>query len=188
MNKLKSHLVSEPWQVELMRHIYNDNLDMLSTKPLPYRSYDEQQKWWEESKHFLNAYLYEPIEKPGKFVAFLVLRQRNGFMTPTIAIQKEDWGSGYGQEIVLDYINKANCPLAGTQLQSNKAICHINKKVGWQVIGEQEQAPIGKIDLLFHPGINPKYDFDEEIISNILSYLEINASDFNIDKIKYIRI
>lgn len=186
MIKLKAHKVSEPWQIELMRHIYNDNLDMLSTKPLPYRTYEEQQKWWNESKHFLSAYLYEPLIKPGKFVAFLVLRKRDGFYTPTIAIQKEEWSSGFGQEIVNDYIEKANAPLAGTQLQSNKAICHINNKVGWQIIGENEQSG-GMVDLLFHPGLNPAFDNNNDIIINILNYLEIDQSKFNFNKIKYKR-
>lgn len=106
MNKLRCHSVKEPWQIELMRCIYNDNLDMLSTHPLPYKTYEEQQNWWQENKECLRAFLYEPIAKPGKFVAFLVLRIREGFCTPIIAIQKEEWGSGYGQEIVHDYIKK----------------------------------------------------------------------------------
>lgn len=173
MNKLKSYSVTEPWQVELMRHIYNDNLDMLGTKPLPHRTYAEQQAWWNENKQSLKAFLYEPFDKPGKFVAFLVLRKREGFYTPIIAIQKEEWGSGYGQEIVRDYIQKANAPLAGTQLQSNKAICHINSKVGWQIIG-QDESPNGTIDLLFHPGVNPDFYDNSEIKKYVLIYLGIN--------------
>ena len=132
--KLRSIEISEPWQVEIMRHIYNDNLDMLSTRPLQANDYYTQQKWWNENKDKLCGYLYEPLDRPGKFVAFLVLTDRGNFDTPIIAIQKEEWGAGYGQEIINDYIEKANRPLAGSQLQSNGAICHINKKVGWQIV------------------------------------------------------
>ena len=108
MNQLKCIKVSTPHHVELMRCIYNDNLDMLSTHPLPFRTYEEQQIWWKEASVYSEAYLYEPYSKPGKYVAFLLLRHRSGFCTPTIAIQKEEWGSKYGQEIVKDYIIKAN--------------------------------------------------------------------------------
>ena len=185
MNKLRSYLIEAAWQVELMRNIYNDNLDMLSTHPLPYRDYQEQQDWWSSNKQHLKAYLYEPIEKPGKFVAFLVLRMRDGFCTPTIAIQKEEWGSGYGQEIVRDYIFKADGPIAGSQLQSNKAICHINKKVGWQILGESGEGD-KKIDLLFHPGINPNKKCTKRILLNILEYLNINSESFDFSKVDII--
>ncbi len=182
MNKLKCYPVTEKWQVELMRHIYNDNLEMLSTHPLPYREYQEQQDWWEENKKHLRVYLYEPIEKPGKFVAFLVLRIREGFCTPTIAIQKEEWGSGYGQEIVNDYIIKADGPIAGSQLQCNKAICHINNKVGWQIIGESGEGEL-KIDLLYHAGINKENKCTKEVFLNILKYLDINPQEFDFNKV-----
>ena len=182
MNKLKSFQIHEAWQVELMRCIYNENLDMLSTHPLPYRDYQEQQDWWNENKNELKAFLYEPIDKPGKFVAFLLLRKREGFYTPTIALQRDEWGSGYGQEIVHDYINKANGPIAGTQLQSNKAICHINKKVGWQIIGERGEGNTC-IDLLYHPGVNLSNKCSKETFINILNYLGLDPITFDFGKI-----
>lgn len=168
--RLRSIEVHEPWQVELMRLIYNDNLDMLGTRPLPHRTYGEQQVWWNGNRQHLKAFLYEPVDKPGKFVAFLVLRNRGGFSTPIIALQKEEWGSGYGQEIVRDYIRKADGPLAGTQLQSNKAICHINKKVGWQILGQADHGT-GPVDLLFHPGVNEEMRATDEIMKRIYEYL-----------------
>ena len=177
MNKLKSIQVKEPWQIELMRLIYNDNLDMLSTKPLPYRTYEEQQQWWNDNKNHLRAFLYEPITQPGKFIAFLVLRDRGNFNTPIIAIQKEEWGQKFGKEIISDYIIKANSPLAGTQLQSNGAICHLNKKNGWQIWGETMQ-PAGMVDLLYHPGVNENLHNNKNIIDGVLEYLELNKDTF----------
>lgn len=177
MNRLRSIGISEPWQVELMRNIYNDNLDMLSTHPLPYQTYESQQQWWSDNREFLQAYLYEPIDRPGKFVAFLVLRDRGGFKTPIIAIQKEEWGNKYGQEIIADYIVKANSPLAGSQLQSNGAICHINKKVGWQIWGQKEE-PAGTVDLLYHPGLNTSLHNNKSIINGVLDYLNLDKTTF----------
>lgn len=176
MFKLNCIKISNAHHVELMRCIYNENIDSLSTHPLPYRTYEEQQIWWKSASAYSEAYLYEPITKPGKFVAFLLLRYRKGFCTPTIAIQREEWGSHYGQEIVKDYILKANGPLAGFQLQSNKAICHINKKVGWQILGEKEDGD-KCIDLLFHPGINKNKQCSEEVFEEILKYLGITVDD-----------
>lgn len=178
MNRLRTIEVNQPWQVEIMRIIYNDNLDMLSTHPLPFQSYENQQQWWNENKNNIRAYLYEPIDQPGRFIAFLVLRNRSGFFTPIIAIKKEEWGNKYGQEIVNNYILKANAPLAGSQLQSNLAICHINKKVGWQIWGQREQ-PAGTVDLLYHPGVNPELHDNKSIIDGILDYLEINKESFH---------
>ena len=173
MKKLKRIKVTTPHHVELMRVIYNENIDMLSTHKLLYRTYEEQQAWWlDASKHSV-AYLYQPYSKPGKYVAFLLLRKRDGFSTPTIAIQEEEWGSKYGQEIVQDYIKLANGPLAGSQLQINKKICHINEKFGWKIIGEQGEGEL-KIDLLYHPGVNKHVQCSREIFSNILSYLKIS--------------
>jgi RimJ/RimL family protein N-acetyltransferase len=172
MNNLQSIPISEQSQVEIMRHIYNDNLDMLATRPIPYRTYEEQQRWWNENNHKLRGFLYKPIDQPEKFVAFLVLTNRGLFDTPIIAIKKDEWGSGYGQEIVNDYIAKANRPLAGSQLQSNRAICHINKKVGWQIVGQREESN-GIVDLLYHPGINTSVKNPENIYKAILLYHEI---------------
>lgn len=170
MNKLRSIAISEPWQVEIMRHIYNDNLDMLATRPLEHNDYHAQQAWWKTNKDHLRGFLYEPIDRPGKFVAFLVLTDRGEFDTPIVAIQKEEWGRGYGQEIINDYIQKANRPLAGSQLQSNGAICHINSKVGWQIVGTRTLDNGQRIDLLYHPGINPAIENPEEIRNVILKY------------------
>lgn len=183
MNKLKCNPIHEAWQVELMRCIYNENLDMLSTHPLPYRTYEEQQLWWNENKGEIKAFLYEPYAKPGKYVAFLLLRVRKGFCTPTIAIQREEWGSGFGQEIVHDYIKKANGPIAGTQLRANKAICHINSKVGWQIIGQKGEGD-KSIDLLYHPGINPLNRCSKTTFMNILNYLNIDPYTFDFTTIE----
>ncbi len=170
MKKLKSTPIAEPWQVEIMRHIYNDNLDMLATRPLEPNDYHAQQDWWNANKSHLRGYLYEPLDRPGKFVAFLVLTDRGSFDTPIVAIQKEEWGGGYGQEIIRDYIEKANRPLAGSQLQSNGAICHINRKVGWQIVGTRTLENGEIVDLLYHPGINPHVENPEGIRETILKY------------------
>ena len=172
MNKLQSTRITELSQVEVMRHIYNDNLDMLATRPIPRRTKKEQQEWWLENNHILKAFLYNPIDQVDKSIAFLVLTDRGLFDTPIIAIVKEAWGSGYGQEIVRDYIVKANRPLAGSQLQSNTAICHINKKVGWLVVGQREEST-GIVDLLYHPGVNDSIENSEEIYRAVLLYHKV---------------
>lgn len=171
MRSLKSIQIETVDQVEIMRHIYNDNLDMLATTSIPFRSYEEQQDWWSENKNNLKAYLYEDTQKSGNIIAFSVLTNRGNFYTPIIAIKKNEWGKGYGKEIIADYIEKAEGPLAGTQLQSNLAICHLNKKFGWQIIGHSKQ-PNGMIDFLYHPGSNPDKKQDNSIYQEIVEYLK----------------
>lgn len=171
MEKLISHRITEPWQVEIMRTIYNDNLDMLATMPIPYRTYEDQQHWWEQNNKLLKAFLYEKADDPGSYIAFLVLTNRGGFYTPIMAIKKEEWGKGFAKEIIPDYIEKADGPLAGSQLQSNGAICHLNKKNGWQIVDKVE-LPTGAIDLLYHPGINPNVPDKESIYLEIKKYLK----------------
>lgn len=170
MKKLISHEITEPWQVEIMRTIYNDNLDMLATSAIPYREYEEQQEWWMQNKSSLKAYLYEKADDLGSYVAFSVLTDRGGFFTPIIAISKKEWGKGFGSEIILDYIEKADGPLAGSQLKSNKAICHMNEKVGWEIIdqvGEGEKV----VQLLYHPGVNKSRLNEPEMRNRIINYL-----------------
>lgn len=170
MEKLISHRITELWQVEIMRTIYNDNLDMLATMPIPYRTYEDQQYWWEQNNKILKAFLYEKADNSDSYVAFLVLTDRGGFYTPIMAIKKEEWGKGFAKEIIHDYIEKADGPLAGSQLQSNSAICHLNSKNGWQIIGKANQTT-GAIDLLYHPGINPNGSNKEYVYLKIKNYL-----------------
>jgi len=153
-----------------MRELFNENLDMLATVPLKLQTYDEQQEWWSKNKHCIKAYLYESMDCLGTFIAFSMLTDRDGFFTPIIAIHRECWGKGYGMEIISDYIEKANGPLAGSQLESNGAICHMNSKVGWQIVGKVEKQG-NVIDLLFHPGVGPSINNQAEILSRIKSYL-----------------
>ena len=171
MNRLRSVLIENKEQVEIMRQIYNENLDMLATNSIPFRTYEEQQKWWLSNKPILKAFLYESIVKPGNFIAFSVLTNRGNFFTPIIAIKKDEWGKGYGKEIILDYIEKANGPLAGSQLQSNNAICYLNNKIGWQIV-DKINKPTGSIDLLYHPGINPNVQNKESVYMEIVEYLK----------------
>lgn len=183
MRKLNCIKVETPHHVELMRCIFNENLEMLSTHELLSAcTYEQQQTWWNIAKEYSDAYLYEPIDKPGKYVAFLLLRHRCGFCTPTVAIQKEEQGYHYGQEIIRDYIRKSNGPIAGFQLKRNSAICHINHKVGWQIIGESGENE-NKLDLLFHPGVNPDNACSEETFKNILEYLGLEIGAFDFDKL-----
>lgn len=166
---LNSIRITTPEQVEVMRTIYNDNLDTLATRPIPNRSYEDQQKWWSENSSYIEAYLYEDVNYPNVYIAFLLLSNRGHFKTPMMAIRKEFWGKGYGESIIIDYIEKAKSPIAGSQLQSNGAICHLNKKLGWQIIETVEHHG-EKVDLLYHPGVSVKED--PEIRNEISVYLK----------------
>lgn len=172
MGKLISYRAVSPENIEAMRIIYNDNLDMLATVPLPVRAYQDQQDWWKENHTKLRAYLYEDASKPGVPIAFLLLTNRGRFHTPVFAISKENWGNGFGVEIIKDYLRIAGSPLAGSQLQSNLAICHLNQKAGWQIVGSVD-TPQGKIDLLFHPGMAANSTDIESIREEIINYLKL---------------
>jgi GNAT superfamily N-acetyltransferase len=178
MKRLKYFPVETAEHVELMRHIYNDNLDMLSTRPLPRREYQDQQDWWAENRHALKAYLFERVDNPGHPMAFLVLRDRGGFVTPIIAIEKAEWGKGFGREIIQEYIALADGPLAGSQLVSNLSICHLNRQLGWQIVGSR-MVPAGEIQLLFHPGVHPR-KLDAKTIQGIAEYLELPLAEVSL--------
>lgn len=174
--------ISTPQHVERMRQIYNENLVFLATHPIPERTYEEQQEWWNSAKEYSKGYLYEPSNCPGQYVAFMVLRQRDGFKTPILGITKSEWGSGYGKEIIKDYIVKADGPLSGEQLRSNVAICHCNLKLGWQIIGERKEGD-DIVELLFHPGINEEKACTESVFSHILEYLDLKPGSFDFKKL-----
>lgn len=165
-------------KIEVVRHIYNDNLDMLGTIPLPYRSSEEQRTWWKENRDSVRAYLFERIDSPGCYVGFITLTDRGSFVTPILAVDKRYWGCGYGSEMVRAYLKLARKPLAGSQLVSNDAIRYINKKVGWLVVGRAETQS-GDIELVYHPGVSSKNSDSKQIQESVIQYL--------VDKYKGIR-
>ena len=157
-------------EIEIIRIIYNDNLDMLGTAPLPYRSIEEQKRWWVDNSKSIRAYLYELISKPGEYVGFITLTDRGEFVTPILAVDKKYQGKGFGSEMVRAYFKLAGKPLAGAQLVCNDRIRHMNKKVGWIVVGSAKSIN-GEIELLYHPGesrINPGTVRIEEIVKEYL--------------------
>lgn len=50
--------------------------------------------------------------------------------------------------------------------------------MGWRILGESGEGD-KKIDLLFHPGVNPANQCTEEGLVNILRYLEIDPETFD---------
>jgi GNAT superfamily N-acetyltransferase len=157
-------------KVEVMREIYNQNLDMLATIALPYRSTEEQVQWWKENSQQVRAYLFEPIGKPGEYVGFIALTNRGEFVTPVIAVDNKYWGKGYGSEMQRAYIRLAHKPLAVSQLVSNAAIRHISSKYGSVIVGYAD-SPNGAIELLYHPGqskANPGTEHTKAIVTKYL--------------------
>ena len=143
---IKYKFITDLNQVEIMRQIYNNNLDALSTKEkLKYKTSAEQINWWNNLDHtkVMSWLYYDENDKP---IGFLLLTDRGRFNTPMFALFKEEWGKGYGARIIQDYILQSTKPLAGSQLQSNKAICHLNKKFGWMIISSENG-----VDYLFRP-------------------------------------
>ena len=159
--------VTNSSQVELMRQIYNENLDMLATITLPHRSAEEQLVWWKKNKKHLRAYLFKLDDNPNEVVGFISLTDRGSFITPILAIRKCFWGKGYGTEIIDEYLRLAKKPLAGSQLVSNSRIRYMNKKAGWQVVGTAS-CNNGEIELLYHPNNNDDIRIKAEIISYLM--------------------
>lgn len=156
--------------VEVMRLIYNDNLDMLGTIPLPHRSPEEQRVWWRENKSGVRAYLFETFDSPNRYIGFITLTDRGSFITPILAVDKRFWGCGYGSEMVRAYLRLARKPLAGSQLVSNDTIRYINKKVGWVVVGKARTAR-GDIELVYHPGVSTKNPGTADVQETVTQYL-----------------
>jgi GNAT superfamily N-acetyltransferase len=163
MQQLIAHPVTEPHQVERMRQIYNDTIDDLATTPLVKLNEYEQQDWWREREVGTRAWLYAPIVTPWRMVAFCLLTQRNGFVTPLFAIDPMWHGRGYGKEIIQHYLTEAKGPLAGSALKKNAAIMHLNQQAGWQVLSETEE-----VVNLYHPG-------REECFDSIVAYHDRRA-------------
>ncbi len=170
LNKLTSIRVRNLKHVDALRQIYNDNLDMLATVSLPYRSPQEQISWWNESKHHMRAYLFEATAYPDKYIGFITLTDRGEFMTPILAVARDYWAKGYGSQMIKAYIHLARKPLAGSQLVSNAAIRHMNAKHGWIIVGKAD-SPGGEIELVYHPGTSRKHPGTDDIRSTVTAYL-----------------
>ena len=163
--------ITEPWEVEVMRRIFNLTLADLATRPLQPRDEHSQQRWWSAlDKTRTVAHLYSPIAMPWHFVAFSLVQWKDrGIATPMFAIHPDWQHRGYGREIIDHYLEVANGPLAGSALKSNAAIMHLNKRAGWQTVSETET-----VAHLYHPGVPTQSDRSEarqrEIYEAILDY------------------
>jgi GNAT superfamily N-acetyltransferase len=157
--------VSEPWQVEVMRQIYNSCLDGY-TKRLTPRNEKDQQDWWRtQGPETIWAYLYLPVEEPWKFIGFSCIRKHgDGAMSPIMGVKPGERGHGYGKAIVRHYISTVDGPLVGEALAGNDAINTINEELGWKVVGE-----VDGVLKLFHPRHTPK-DRQDEIYREIVEY------------------
>lgn len=156
--------------LDVMRQIYNDNLEKLSTICLPHRSKADQETWWKLCNKQIRAYLYELNGQPGKYIGFVTLTDRGEFTTHTIALTRDYWGMGYGTQIMLDYMHLARKPLAASQLASNIAMRNLHAKLGWLVVGKAD-GPMGEVELIYHPGMsrkNPGTEHSKEVVTAYL--------------------
>lgn len=166
-DKLIPHPIREPIQVELMRQIFNAiRSDMETISYIPEISEQKQKIWWTSLDHSkVKAFLYTPVDEPWYFVAFSVVQKKGDFTTPMFGVVPAAHGRGYGREIIKHYLEVANGPLAGSQRKDNGAIRHLNQELGWQIVGETEEA-----ELLYHSGIIKNDPRQEEIYEEILRY------------------
>lgn len=164
--KLKAYRLTpdaHPYLIERLRTLYNSAIQFLATHPIELRSREAQAAWWNSTDHDkVTVHLYSPVDNPWEIAAFSMVTDRGSFVTPMFAIAKNYWGKGYGEEIILHYLALAGGkPLRGEQLISNGAICHLNEKLGWQVLMEKEGT-----QFLFHPNIRQQEVYDEIVRYN----------------------
>jgi hypothetical protein len=158
VTKLVAIPVTTPEQVDQMRLIYNECRPFLATKPLPERTYEEQQEWWAslpKTTSRVKAFLYESVDKPGETVAFSMLQWKlTGRTTPIFGIYSKARGLGFAREIIQHYLDEAEGPLYGEMLASHEAIVKMNWEVGWQKIEERDG-----VIYLYHP--NPQRSYPD---------------------------
>ena len=163
-NRLLAVRVLEPWAVEVMRNLYQSCKPWLEVSgPLPNRTAEEQQAWWNEMPHPKVAYLYVDIDKPWEFIAFSIIQRKGSFSTPIFAIHPAQHRRGLGEVILRHYLQVADGPLAGSDKLSNGAIVHLNDRNGWQVLEIQDG-----VRKMFHPGVHN--DRQQEIYDEIMRY------------------
>jgi GNAT superfamily N-acetyltransferase len=156
-------------QVEVMRLIYNESLTDLSTRPLPYRTSEEQVDWWyNQNRNKVRAWLHydEGEDHYYRLLGFSMLTDRGRFSTPVFAIRKEEHGKGYARYFIEHYLDASPGPLGGAQLRANKAIVHLNKVYGWEISSSQDG-----VDYLLHPN-NESGVIELEAWEDILEYHE----------------
>ena len=175
--KLKFVPVLALSQVEIMREIYNSCLDGLSTKEkLKPKTFEEQEIWWNNLDHFRTTCWLAYSKDPYQIVGFVMLTNRDYFFTPVFGILPEQQGKGYAREFIRFYIGLSlDKPLAGSQLQSNKAICKLNYEAGWQII-----ACKNGVDLLFRHNQgewNPNFVDNARLILSVMKYHDIEEGD-----------
>lgn len=157
-DELHAMPITEDWQVEIMRRIYNDCLPDLATKPLAEVGEQEQQDWWKaKDKMRTKAFLY--IHQTN-IVAFSLLQQKGHFWTPLFGIHRFHRGKGFARKIIQHYISEAEGPLAGEALVENRIINKLNLEAGWKQVGSRGDDVL----LLYHQGRDPSQDAYDEIL------------------------
>lgn len=151
---------SHPALIERMRVLFNANIDSLATKPLSLQTSRSQYDWWRSLDHTkVTFHIYSPKEWPWEIVAFSMVTDRGDYCSPMFAISNLWWGRGYGEQIIQHYLLVADeKPLQGEQLASNGAICHLNEKLGWLVVREENG-----VQYLRHPNNRQQEIYDEII-------------------------
>ncbi len=169
MIDLIARTVREPWEVEVMRQIYEKTLPWLeqSGRPLPRRTPIEQQNWWFDREVGMHAHLYTTVDEPWEFIAFSLVQEKGEyFSTPLFGILPEHHGKGYGEVILRNYLRVAGGPLAGSDRIDNPAITKLNDRNGWQVIGITDDG----VRKLYHPGVAPFPDEMQHAYDEICRY------------------
>jgi GNAT superfamily N-acetyltransferase len=158
-----------PHLIEQVRVLYNSTLFFLATHPISPQSKEGQQAWWKDLDHSrVVVHLYSPVESPWDIVAFSMVTDRGLYFTPMFAISNNYWGKGYGQEIIEHYLAlAAGKPLRGEQLVSNGAICHLNARYGWNIVGERDGT-----QFLIHPN---NVDRQQEVYDEMVRYWEVGS-------------
>jgi RimJ/RimL family protein N-acetyltransferase len=156
---------AHPALVEALRVLYIEALADLSTRPLIANTPEQQQTWWANlSLETTTIWLLSEPERPWDIIGFVKLTHREGgIVTPMFALAKRVHGKGYGREVIQFYLHHARYhTLRGTQLVSNKAICHLNKLAGWVVVSEADG-----VQHLFHRNDS---DYPERVYNEIMRY------------------
>jgi len=170
--KLLALRVIEPWAVEIMRQLYHSTKPWLEvSEPLPSRTIEEQQAWWNDMPHPKIAHLYTPVEEPWNFVAFSIVQRKGNFNTPIFGIHPAYHRRGYGEVILHHYLEVADGPLAGSDKLTNGAIIKLNDRNGWKVIDVDDKG----VRKLFHPGVHD--DRQQEIYDEICRYHGYHTGD-----------
>jgi glycosyltransferase involved in cell wall biosynthesis len=102
-------------------------------------SWAEQQVWaagLDREENWAWVYTVKAGD-PSDYLGYTYLKRRDGFSWPSYGVAESHRGKGWSKHIVRHAMDACQGPAKGDAFETNKAILHVDREVGWRETGRE---------------------------------------------------